>query len=134
MESIKIGTNRVRLMMNDDKNKIVSFNPGDATTRKKFYDIQKTAIEKQKKLDIKIKAIKEDDVESAINMEIEAFDAMAELVDEIFGDKTSEKACDGDKDLAGICNFLIAVAPYFKKYNEDMKNKYVNNLKNNGVI
>jgi hypothetical protein len=59
---------------------------------------------------------------------------MAELVDEVFGSKTSEMACNGDKDLAGICNFLIAVAPYFKKYNEDMKNKYVNNLKSNGVI
>jgi hypothetical protein len=71
MENIKISTNRVRLMMNDDENKIVSFNPGDAVTRKKFYDIQKIAIEKQKELDIKIKAIKEDDVESAINLEKE---------------------------------------------------------------
>lgn len=134
MESLKVNTSRIRLCLNDDENKIISFNPGDALTRKRFLDIKKVAFEKQKELDIKIKAIKEDDIEGAINLEIEGFDTIAELVDKLFGKKTSEMACDGDKDLLGICNFLIAVAPYFKEYNEKAKNKYVNKLKNSGVI
>jgi len=134
MESIKISTNRIRLAINDDESKILSFNPGDAMLRKKFYDIRIMAIAKQKELDIKIKKLKDGDTKAAIDMEIEVFDEIAKLVDGAFGVNTCEMACDGDKDLAGICNFIIAIAPYFQKYNEDMKNKYVNNLKSNGII
>lgn len=134
MENLKVSTNRIRLTLNGDESKVISFNPGDALTRKKFFDIQKAAVQKQQELDVKIKKLDEKDIEGAINLEIEAFDIIASLVDSVFGEKTSEMACDNDKDLAGICNFLIAVAPYFKKYNEDMKNKYVNNLKKHGII
>lgn len=136
MESINIElkSNKKRLCINGDENKVIEFNPEDMNTRRKFYNASQKIFEKQREFDIKVKALKEGDIESAFKLEEEAFTMMKEIIDDVFGSETTMKITDGDMDIFALCNFVVAIAPYFKEVTEKQKNKYVDGLKDAGVI
>ena len=69
MESININlkNNKKRLIINEDENKILEFNPNDMKTRKSFYNASKEVFNKQREFDIRIKQLKADDYEKRIN-------------------------------------------------------------------
>lgn len=134
MESLVIETGRKRLCLNGDENRILEFNPQDMKTRKRFYEASQKVFEKQREFDIKIQQLKEDDVEGVFKFEQETFDMMKELVDNAFGKGTAELVTNGDTDVFALCNFLVAIAPYFKEIAEKQKNKYTDGLKSAGII
>lgn len=136
MESININlkNNKKRLIINEDENKILEFNPNDMKTRKNFYNASKEVFNKQREFDIRIKQLKADDYEKAFELEQELFDMLKNIVDNVFGKGTTEMITDGAIDVTGVCNFIVAIAPYFKEVNEAQKNKYTNNLKSAGLI
>ena len=124
----------ITLALNGDENNLLSFDPGDLNFRKGFYEIQKSIKIKEKEIDIKLKKINPDDIKSQFDLEEELFNYMSNMIDKIFGQNSTKKICGNRRNPIIIANFLIAIAPYVKKFNEDAKNKYVNNLKNAGVI
>lgn len=138
MESLKVNSTLIRLAINDSPNKIIQFDPGDVRFRKKFYNLRNVIFEKEREFDIKAKQLEniesEENIKRCMQMEEELFDFLSNLINDLFGEKTTEYICEDRKNVDTICNFVIAVAPYFQKYNENARNKYVNNLKQSGVI
>lgn len=125
---------QISLALNGDENNILTFDPGDLNLRNNFYKVSQSIKAKEKEFDIKAKKINPNNVQGLIELEYELFKYMSDMIDKIFGTGTTKKVCGDRKNPIIIANFLIAIAPYFKKFNDDAKNKYVNNLKNAGIL
>lgn len=137
MESINLDlktSKKKRLILNGDENKVLVFNPHDMRTRKKFYDASQKIFKSEEEFDARLKALKDDELDKAFELENDLFEMMKELVDSTFGEGVTEMITDGDVDIEAICNFLFAITPYFKEVTDQQKNKYTNGLKNAGII
>lgn len=125
---------QISLALNGDESNILTFDPGDLNLRKNFYDASRSIKIKEKEFDIKAKRINPNNPKALMDLEYELFKYMSDMIDKIFGVGTAKKVCGNRKNPIIIANFLIAISPYFKKFNDDAKNKYVNNLKNAGIL
>ncbi len=125
---------QITLALNGDESNLLTFDPGDINLRNNFYKISQQIKTKEREFDIKAKRINQTDVQAILNLEYELFNYMSDMIDKIFGVGTTKKVCGNRKNPIVIANFLIAIAPYFKRFNDNAKNKYVNNLKNAGVL
>ncbi len=125
---------QVSLALNGDENNILTFDPGDLNLRKNFYDASRSIKIKEKEFNIKANKINPNNPKALMDLEYELFKYMSDMINKIFGSGTSKKVCGSRKNPIIIANFLIAISPYFKKFNDDAKNKYVNNLKNAGIL
>lgn len=139
MESLNIETSKKRLCLNGDESKIIEFNPEDLDTRKKFFDASKEIFQKQREYDIAVKEIEseQDDMkktEKAFELEQNLYNLMKSIVDDIFGNGTSDMITDGKSNIFSLVNFIIAITPYFRAVTDKQKNKYTNNLKSAGLI
>lgn len=139
MESLNIETSKKRLCLNGDESKIIEFNPEDLDTRKKFFDASKEIFQKQREYDIAVKEIEseQDDMkktEKAFELEQNLYNLMKSIVDDIFGNGTSDMITDGKANIFSLVNFIIAITPYFRAVTDKQKNKYTNNLKSAGLI
>lgn len=132
--NINVKTNKKRLALNGDENKIIEFNPQDLNTRKKFLKAKNEVFEAQRNFDVKLNNLQEGDIEKALELEQELFEFTKKIVDDIFGIGTTDMITDKDIDVIAVCNFIVAITPYFKEVNEQQKNKYTNNLKSAGLI
>lgn len=127
----------LRLALNGDENKIIEFDPGDVTFRKKFYNLKNELIKKQQELDSKQKQLNletDEEIELAFKMEEDLFDYIAKTVDDLFEEGTTKKICGNRKNVFVLANSIIALVPYFEKFKNDTKNKYTNRLKESGVL
>lgn len=134
MESIKFESNKKKILLNDDENKVLVFNPSDKRTRQKFYNASKEVMARQDEFQKKIDNLKEDDVDKALELEEEMFEMVKKIVDDVFGAGTTDMVTDGDVDVMAICGFLVAIAPYFREVAESQRSKYTSNLKNQGIL
>lgn len=139
MESLNIETSKKRLCLNGDESKVIEFNPEDLETRKKFFDASKEIFQKQREYDIAVKEIEseEDDMkktEKAFELEQNLYNLMKNIIDDIFGNGTSDMITDGKSNIFSLVNFIIAITPYFRAVTDKQKNKYTNNLKSAGLI
>lgn len=139
MESLNIETSKKRLCLNGDESKVIEFNPEDLDTRKKFFDASKEIFQKQREYDIAVKEIEseEDDMkktEKAFELEQNLYNLMKSIIDDIFGNGTSDMITDGKSNIFSLVNFIIAITPYFRAVTDKQKNKYTNNLKSAGLI
>lgn len=125
---------QISLALNGDEHNILTFDPGDLNLRKNFYEISRSIKIKEKEFDVKAKKINPNNPKALMDLEFELFKYMSDMIDKIFGVGTSRKVCGTRKNSIIIANFLIAISPYFKKFNDDAKNKYTNNLKNAGIL
>lgn len=139
MESLNIETSKKRLCLNGDESKVIEFNPEDLDTRKKFFDASKEIFQKQREYDIAVKEIEseQDDMkktEKAFELEQNLYNLMKSIIDDIFGNGTSDMITDGKSNIFSLVNFIIAITPYFRAVTDKQKNKYTNNLKSAGLI
>ncbi len=139
MESINYGSNKKRLCLNGDENKIIEFNPQNLETRKKFLKASEKIFESQRKLDIELKEMEDEQdnkkkIEKSFELEQQVFNIMKDIIDDIFGVGTTDMITDNYVDTVAVTNFIIAIAPYFKEVTENRKNKYINGLKDAGLI
>ena len=139
MESLNIETSKKRLCLNGDESKVIEFKPEDLDTRKKFFDASKEIFQKQREYDIAVKEIEseEDDMkktEKAFELEQNLYNLMKSIIDDIFGNGTSDMITDGKSNIFSLVNFIIAITPYFRAVTDKQKNKYTNNLKSAGLI
>lgn len=124
----------VTLALNGDENNLLTFDPGDINLRKNFYELSKEIKIKEREFDIKAKKMNPNNPKAILDLEFELFRYMSGILDKVFGIGTAKKVCGKRQNVIIIANFLIAIAPYFKKFNDDAKNKYTNNLKNAGIL
>ncbi len=127
----------LRLALNGDETKILEFDPGSVTTRKKFYNLKDEMIKKQQELDSKIKKLNletDEGIEQSFKLEEDFFEYIKDLVDDIFEKGTTEMICGKRKNIFVLANCIIALCPYFEKFKNDTKDKYTNKLKDAGVL
>ena len=127
----------ISLALNGDENKIIEFDPGDVNFRKKFFALKDELIKKQQELDSKIKKIdmnSDKAVEKVLKLEEDFFDYLAGVIDDLFKEGTAMMVTDNRKNTFVLANFIIALVPYFERFNKANKEKYTNKLKDVGIL
>lgn len=127
----------ISLALNGDENKIIEFDPGDVNFRKKFFALKDELIKKQQELDSKIKKIdmnSDKTVEKVLTLEENFFDYLAGVIDNLFKEGTAMMVTDNRKNTFVLANFIIALVPYFERFNKANKEKYTNKLNDAGVL
>jgi len=139
---IKSSSNIIRLLINNDKNKVIEFDPEDSSFANRYYTmianfdqkkdefIKRAAqIDKNEEVNsfgIKVKLIEES------KLIIEMFNYMCEQIDYVFGKGTSEMAFDNVAKLELIDQFLNGITEHVLTIRNSKIKKYLNS--ENGVM
>jgi len=135
MQNIQIDTGDIRLSINDDEARIITFNPKDSLFSEKFYhlvgnfhlqlgEFQKRAeeLDADKSLD-----------ENSIPFNIQAkFDLIKETcdyvrkeIDVVFGEGTSQIVFGDVMNLEIFPQFFEGISPFFKEARKEKVEKYI---------
>ncbi len=137
MESINLSINdgKKKVILNDDENKVLIFNPNDLESRRKMYSVNEKILEYDKKFKEKIKTLKENkDVEKVFELEEEMHNFIKNLVDDVFGEGVADMITDKKTNPVALMNFFTAIMPYFLDKVENKRKKYTTNDKSDGVL
>lgn len=132
--NININTGDIRLTVNDDESRVISFNPNDLAFIERFYgfviefeDIENEYNDKKKKLQ---EVTEVDDMGFPINMQDhinlmkETGEVLKGKIDNVFGEGTS-KAAFGDANTFDMFEqFIDGITPYIQKSRDDKIKKY----------
>ena len=124
MDSIKIETGEKRLCINDDPERVITFNPSDLLFAEKFYqmlgDVDSKMTEYQRQAEA-LEADKEKDANDIpVNMQARfdllrpTCDYSRSMIDSIFGDGTSQMVFGDSLNLDAFSQFFDGITPYFK--------------------
>lgn len=144
--SININLNEgIRLLVNNDPQRVVSFNPKDVNFTKKFYSLLDFLEEKQKEYEEKakkaeantaVRTVKTDgesieipaNIEDIMELVSDICDELNSEIDKIFGDGTSWALFQGakifDDDNNQYIQFFKGISPYIEDIRKDVKAKY----------
>jgi len=124
-ESITIDTGEVELLINQDPNRVIRFNPTDLNFAERYYKLIGGFHEKQKEFEdreIEIKKITGKDANgmplnfaTLAALDHEVFAYTRAQIDEVFGPGTSQTAFGDTVNSEVLEQFLTGVSPYFKK-------------------
>lgn len=137
MESINLNINdgKKKVILNDDENKVLIFNPNDLESRRKMYSVNEKILEYDKRFKEKVKALKENkNVEKVFELEEEMHNFIKKLVDDVFGEGVSDMITDKKTNPVALMNFFTAIMPYFLDKAESKRKKYTNDDKFDGVL
>jgi len=141
MNNININTGEIRLTINDDENRVVSFNPNDLEFVNNLYELLAD-------LENKEKEYKQKEVEIDKNTEINSYGVpvnlkeklellretcgyMREKIDTVFGEGTSQTVFGNTNNLDMFEQFFEGVTPYIQKVRNVKVNKYTKTIKKN---
>ena len=139
MSGIKINAGEIALLVNDDPDRVIRFNPEDILFAERFYGLIKDFEEVQETYEKKLKSIlPEGDVpegeipentEELFQTVHEVCDFLLLKIDEVFGAGTSEAAFQGVKSLSQIEQFFEGITPFVQTKRQEKVNKYVRKRK-----
>ena len=135
MNSLRIDTGTVRIMVNDDENRVIEFNPTDVLFVEKFYNLIKKFEEKEEDYRKQIEEItsnKEVDpyglpinTEATLKIILEICNFLRSQIDQVFGEGTSEKAFGSNQTLNMFEQFFTGITPYIQEARAEKTSKYV---------
>ncbi len=141
MSNININTGEIRLTVNGDENRVISFNPNDLQfidnlynlladfeNKEKEYKQRDTEIDKNTELNSYGVPIK---LKDKIELTKEICNHMREKIDIVFGEDTSQKAFGNTNTLDMFEQFFEGVTPYIEKVRSTKINEYTKNNKKN---
>lgn len=125
MEKLQIHTGQIRLEIVDDSGEsrgIFKFNPDDTAVAKRIFSLSQTVDEKMAEYEAKAKDAKD----SQTNVELldETISYFRGVIDEIYGDGTSELLFGNAHSLSMFEDFFLGIMPYYKKASEQRVKKY----------
>lgn len=124
-ESIRIGGG-VRLTINDDPNRVISFDPSDLSFAERVYDLV-TDLEK-KEVEYRRQAEELDaaggDFKAGMALIREVCEDMKTRIDSIFGDGTSKAAFGDACTVTMFDQFFDGVMPYIAAVRKPKMDKY----------
>lgn len=134
--NLNINKGDITLTINDDPNKVISFNPEDVSFTEQFYALTQKLEDKEKEYTEKMKSLENSELDKygipknlkkqiAVLKDICAF--MRDEIDALFGDGTSDTAFGKTNTLDMFAQFFNGVTPYIKQTREDKMSKYLNN-------
>lgn len=128
MDSLQIRTGQVSLNILDDQGNsrgIFKFNPTDVKSAKRIYALQNEIAQKDAELQQKIKDVEDGDVNSQINVLTETVDYFKGVVDECFGEGSSDLLFGNNNSLAMFYDFFEGIMPYYEKASKQRMDKYL---------
>lgn len=137
MDSLHISTGGIRLAINDDPGRVISFNPEDLSFAERFYGLLGEFEAKEKEYQGRA-AVLQKDVETddlgipknfgaALDLLHETCDFLRAKIDEVFGDGTSQTVFGGANTLDMFEQFFTGLTPYVQKAREKHVQKYTGN-------
>jgi len=141
MSNININTGEIRLTINDDESRVISFNPNDLQFVNNLYELltdlenkEKEYKEKEAEID---KSAKVNSYGIPVNLK-EKLDLLKETcgymrgkIDTVFGEGTSQTVFGNANTLDMFEQFFDGVTPYIQKVRDQKINKYTKNNKKN---
>jgi hypothetical protein len=144
MESIKIDTGTVRLAVNDDPNRVISFNPNDAAFAERFYALLRELEEAQAKYQQRAQEIDQDEAVDGYGIPVNAGERLAfqrevcedfrAKIDAVFGKGTSQAAFGDDLVLDAFRQFFEGVMAYITTAREKKVARYTGKQKSARVL
>lgn len=144
--SININRNEgIRLLVNDDPNRVISFNPKDVNFAQKFYSLLDFLEVKQKEYDERAKEVEANNnirkieadgktieipskIEDIMKLVSDICDEINAEIDKIFGEGTSWTLFQGakifDDENNQYIQFFNGISPYIEHGRKDIKAKY----------
>ncbi len=126
MQSLVIRTGQVNLQIVDEHGEekgVFSFNPEDVACAKRFVEIQRELVEKQKEFEAQSSKCKDD--ESKINLLNDIVEYFTATIDSCWGEGTSKLLFGNTKTLSMFSDFFEGIAPYYAEASKKRKEKYL---------
>lgn len=134
-ESIKVDAGEVRILINDDPNRVVSFNPLDILFAEKFYRLIEVFDEKHEEYQKRIAELEAEEgtdkfglpenMPQTFELMKEMCDFVHEEIDKLFGEGTSDIVFQGARNFDMIEQFLDGLIPYIEKARADRVSRYI---------
>jgi hypothetical protein len=134
--SMKIKTDMIRIVVNDDPNRVVKFNPSDVLFAEKFYNLLdefKTELGKFSERAKEIEKVTAKDAEgiplntgAKLSLTVEFCNYMDAKIESLFGPGTCAAAFDGTKEIDMYEQFFEGIMPFIQKARKDKIQKYTN--------
>ena len=134
MDSIIIKSGQKRVAINNDPERVITFNPTDIVFAEKFYRLLSDFQEKVKSYEAQareIEAVTElDENELPVNLEQriallrEVCEYMAGKIDYLFGPGTAQKISDGAIDIDVYEQFFVGITPFIQQARADKVKRY----------
>lgn len=125
MESLRLNTKRIEIMIDDDPKRVVKFNPDDVHLRARIYNLAKEAKRKQDDMQAQLTELEtmegEDSlglplkIETAMKLTVDIADFFMTEIDVAFGDGTSGVVFADGFDFESMVVFLEYVLSKFEK-------------------
>lgn len=135
-QSIRIDTGEVRLLINDDENRVIAFNPNDISFLEAFFELLEDFEKKEKEFrneERVLNANKDVDghglpknIKGKIALTRKICRYMREKVDSVFGEGTSDTAFGKANTMDMFSQFFEGVTPFIKSARDDKTSKYLN--------
>lgn len=130
MESIKIQSGTIKLAINEDPDRIVSFNPTSVSFVEKLQSLMSEVSKKEVILAEKLKKANEitDDnrrIKDTLSVYKELLDFTSGSVDDVFGKGTADVVLNGEDDLDLLFQFLEGVSLYVQEVRSRAVQKYI---------
>lgn len=132
--SLTIDTAELRLLINDDEKRVVSFNPEDIEFVSAFYDLIADFSEKEKEFAAREAELKENTGLDALGIPTytkellvlnkEIFAYLRQKIDDIFGDGTSKAAFGKANTLNMFEQFFNGIVPFVQAKRTEKLGKY----------
>lgn len=135
VQSIRIDTGEVRLLVNDDENRVIDFNPNDISFLEAFFELLEDFEKKEKEFRNEERVLNANkDVDGhglpknikgkiALNRKICRY--MREKIDSVFGEGTSDTAFGKANTMDMFSQFFDGVTPFIKSARDDKTSKYL---------
>lgn len=130
MESIKIQSGTIKLAINEDPDRIVSFNPTSVSFVEKLQSLMSEVNKKEAILSEKLKnanEIEEDNrrIKDTLSVYKEMLDFTSTSIDNVFGKGTSDVVLNGEDDLDLLFQFLEGASLYVQEVRSRAVQKYI---------
>lgn len=132
--NLVIDTGEIRLTINDDPDRVVTFNPEDVIFAEKFYLLMgdfkvKMGDFRDRMVEMESKVTKDEDelpLNAADRIDImkEVCQYMHEQIDSLFGEGTAEVICQGVVNLDVYAQFVTGLTPFIQKARSKKIQKY----------
>lgn len=134
VQSLNLNLGGIKLAVNGDMSKIISFNPDDIGFAERFYNLFSKLDEYQKKYTDKVAQLEENgeldehglpkNTADRFRTEREMFADLRSEFDIVFGAGTCEKAFGEMNTFDMFSEFLTAITPYVEKSRKSKISKY----------
>lgn len=125
MDSLQIKTGQVSLRILDDEGNergIFKFNPEDIESAKRVIELQDKLVASEESFAERSKECKT--AEEQLALLTETVDYYKGLIDECFGEGTSQLVFGDARTLSMFGDFIEGITPYYKKASEKRTSKY----------